>query len=217
MTSDADGKSTLTPFTDRKKWEELYATGARPDRPPSAWVLETLRRLPNDGLVADIAGGSGRHARHVARPERPVVLADFIFDAVTRARAANTAIEGVVTDVTMLPFRAGSFGTVLVTYFLNRLLIADLIGLLAPNGYLVYETYTLDHLDLVRRGLARGPSTAEFLLRPQELLELVKPLEVVEYWEGEVNDEAGRRCCARLIARKPEARGQNTNPRSSGL
>ena len=187
---------------DRKKWEELYAMGERPDRPPSPWVVDTLRRMPNAGLIADIAGGSGRHARVVASPDRPVVLADFILDAVMRARASNAAVEGVVADATMLPFRAASFGTVLVAYFLNRTLFAELLALLAPNGHLVYETYTLDHLDLVQRGFARGPSTAEFLLRPNELLELVKPLEVLEYWEGEVNDEAGRRCCARLIGQK---------------
>ena len=193
---------TSRTIEDRKKWEELYATGDRPDRPPSPWVLETVRRLPNDGTIADIAGGSGRHARRVARPEQPVVLADFIFDAVTRARAANTSVEGVVADVTSLPFRAGSFGTVLVTYFLDRTIFEDLRALLAPGAYLVYETYTLDHLDLVQRGLARGPTTAEFLLRPSELPELVKPLEVLEYWEGEVNDDAGRRCCARLLAQR---------------
>lgn len=187
---------------DRKKWEELYATGARPDRPPSAWVVDTLHRLPNDGWLADIAGGSGRHARIVAAPNRRVVLADFIPDAVQRARAANPAIEGVAADVTMLPFRAGSFGRVLVANFLDRTVFADLIALLAPGGHLVYETYTLDHLALVQRGLARGPSTREFLLRSHELPQLVKPLEVIEYWEGEVADEAGRRCCARLVGRK---------------
>ena len=187
---------------DRKKWEELYATGERPDRPPSPWVVETLRRLPNAGLIADVAGGSGRHARVVASPDRPVVLVDFILDAVMRARVSNAAVEGVVAEVTTLPFRAGRFGTVLVAYFLDRSIFADLQVLLAPGGFLVYETYTLDHLDLVHRGLARGPQTAEFLLRPNELRELVTPLEVLEYWEGEVNDEAGRRCCARLVARK---------------
>jgi SAM-dependent methyltransferase len=197
---------------DRRKWEELYATGSRPDRPPSAWVLDTLRRLPNEGLVGDIAGGSGRHARHLARPERPVILADFILDAVVRARAANASVQGVVTDVTRLPFRAGSFGTVLVANFLNRSIFADLLALLAPGGHLVYETYTLDHLDLVQRGLARGPQTVEFLLRPGELPDLVKPLKVLEYWEGEVDDDAGRRCCARLVAKSEERRGSR-NPR----
>lgn len=187
---------------DRKKWEELYATGERPDRPPSPWVVDTLRRLPNAGLVADIAGGSGRHARVVAAPDRPVVLADFIPDAVLRAGAANTSVHGVAADVTALPFRAAAFGTVLVTNFLDRSIFPDLLDLLARGGHLVYETYTFDHLRLVERGLARGPSTPEFLLRPRELLELVKPLEVLEYREGEIDDDVGRRCCARLIGRK---------------
>lgn len=192
---------TVRTAEDHKKWQELYASGERPDRPPSPWVIDALRGVPNDGLVADIAGGTGRHARHLARPDRPVILTDFIFDAVLRARSANSSIHGIVADVTALPLRSGSFGTVLVTYFLNRDIFTELVALLSPGGYLVYETYTLDHLALVQRGLARGPSTAEFLLRPQELPGLVKPLQVLEYWEGEVEDEAGRRCCARLLAR----------------
>jgi len=187
---------------DRRKWEELYATGSRPDRPPSPWVVETVDRLPNDGWIADIAGGSGRHARDIARPGRPVVLVDFIQDAVARATRANASVHGVVADVTMLPLRPATFATVLVTYFLNRSIFDEFASLLAPGGFLVYETYTLAHLDLVERGLARGPSTAEFLLKPNELPNLVKPLEVLEYWEGELTDDAGRRCCARLIARR---------------
>src|SRR5574338_1551449 len=149
---------------DRRKWEELYATGSRPDRPPSAWVLETVNRLPNDGWIADIAGGSGRHARVLARPDRPAVLVDFIEDAVARACRANASVHGVVADVTMLPLRRAAFATVLVTYFLNRSIFPDLLSVVAPGGYLVYETYTLAHLELVQRGIARGPSTAEFLL-----------------------------------------------------
>jgi SAM-dependent methyltransferase len=193
---------------DRRKWEELYASGSRPDRPPSGWVLDTVNRLPNDGLVLDLAGGSGRHARHIAAPDHPVILTDFIADAVGRAVAANPSVHGVVADVTKLPFRPASFDTILVTYFLNRDIFADLLDRLAPGGHLVYETYTLAHLDLVQRGIARGPSTADFLLRPQELLDLVKPLHVLEYWEGEVVDDAGRRCCARLLARSEVASEQ---------
>jgi hypothetical protein len=89
---------------------------------------------------------------------------------------------------------------VLVANFLDRAIFPDLIALLEPGGHLVYETYTLAHHELVEKGLARGPRTAAFLLRPGELPELVKPLTVRYHWEGEVEDEAGRRCCARLVA-----------------
>jgi hypothetical protein len=78
--------------------------------------------------------------------------------------------------------------------------------LLAPGGYLLYETYTTAHLDLVQRGLARGPQSPQYLLQSGELRALARPLTVVEYWEGEVEDEAGRRCCARLVAQSAEGK-----------
>ena len=182
-------------------WRELYASGARPDRPPSQWLVDTVAALPNDRPLADVAGGTGRHAVPAARHGHHVVLVDFIEQAVARARELEAAIDGVVAEVARLPFKAGGFGVVQVSNFLDRLLFPDLRALLAPGGCLVYETYTLEHLDLVQRGLARGPTTAEYLLRAGELRELASPLDVIEYWEGEVVDNAGRRCCARLVAR----------------
>lgn len=187
---------------DRKKWEELYASGARPDRPPSTWVLETLAMLPNDATLLDVAGGTGRHALPAARPGRVVVIADIAFEAVARARAANPMLIGVVADAPLLPFRAGAFNVVLVTNFLDRSIFPDLVSLLAPGGYLVYETYTVAHEELVRRGLARGPQSPDYLLQPGELPTLARPLRTIEYLEVDVEDAAGRRCCARLVARR---------------
>lgn len=187
---------------DRKKWEELYASGARPDRPPSSWVVDTLATLPNDIRLLDVAGGTGRHAGPAARPGRVVVLADIALEAVTRARAVNGVLHGVVADAPNLPFRAGSFNGVLVTNFLDRSIFPDLVSLLAPGGYLVYETYTVAHEELVRRGLARGPQSPDYLLQPGELPALARPLRTIEYMEVDVEDAAGRRCCARLVAQR---------------
>lgn len=195
---------------DRRKWEELYASGSRPDRPPSAWVVQSLESLPNDAPLLDAAGGTGRHAIHAVRPGRTVVLADIAFQAVAMARAANARLQGVVADASMLPFRAQRFGVVLVTNFLDRSIFPALISLLAPGGHLVYETYTTDHMKLVQLGLARGPHSLEYLLEPDELPALSRPLNVVEYWEGEVEDEAGRRCIARLVARAPGDASKST-------
>lgn len=193
---------------DRNEWEELYATGVRPDRPPSSWIVAAVTALPNEGPVADVAGGTGRHAIPIARSGRRVVLVDFVAQAVASACIAEPLLIGVVADVTTLPLRRGSFGAVVVANFLDRTIFPDLHALLVPGGYLVYETYTTAHHDLVQRGLARGPQTTEFLLLPGELPVLASTLKVVEYWEGEVADDAGRRCCARLIGRKPEDRTQ---------
>lgn len=186
---------------DRMKWEELYATGARPDRPPSAWIAETLAAMPNELSLIDVAGGTGRHAIPAAQGGRQVVLVDFVERAVERARQ-RAPLHGVVAEVAHLPFRESTFGIVLVTNFLVRSMIPAFVGLLIPNGFLLYETYTMDHQTLVERGLARGPTSAEFLVQRDELRDLVAPLTVLEYWEGEVEDAAGRRCCARLLAQR---------------
>ena len=193
---------------DRKKWEELYASGARADRPPSTWVIATVAGLPNDLSVVDVAGGNGRHAVPVSRQGRSVVLVDIAHQAVSAAMAIEPGLAGVVADVTRLPLRPERFGTVIVTNFLDRGLFADLIALLAPGGFLVYETYTRPHLDLVQRGLARGPHSLEYLLQPGELPELARPLAIVEHWEGEVEDAAGRRYCARFVGQRTHSHAQ---------
>jgi SAM-dependent methyltransferase len=187
---------------DQARWEELYATGARPDRPPSSWVIETVLSLPNELPVVDIAGGTGRHARPLARSGRQVVMVDIARNAAESARLAEPSLNVVVGDTSRLPLRTHTFGVVVVVNFLDRNIFSDLIELIAPGGYLVYETYTVAHLDLVERGVAKGPHSRDYLLQPDELPELTRPLTIVEYREGEVDDGAGRRWCARLLARK---------------
>jgi SAM-dependent methyltransferase len=188
---------------DRAKWEELYASGERAGRPPSRWIIDTVAGLPNDLPLADIAGGMGRHGIPIARAGRPVVLIDFATGAVTAARRAEPRLAVVVANTSALPFLPRQFGVVVVANFLDRAIFSDLISLLVPGGHLVYETYIVSHLELVHAGMARGPSSTQFLLEPGELSRLAAGLEIREYWEGEVEDEAGRRRCARLLGQRP--------------
>ena len=187
---------------DLEWWAERYASGGRPERPPSRWVLEAADGMPNDLPVADIAGGTGRHAIPIARRGRSVVLVDFVESAVRAGVAAEGAIRGVVADACALPLARGVFGLVVVANFLDRGIFPDLAALLAPGGCLVYETYTVPHLALVARGEAYGPSDPRFVLEPGELRSLVAPLRVEHDFEGEIRDEAGLRYCARVMARR---------------
>ena len=77
-------------------------------------------------------------------------------------------------------------------HYLHRSLFPALIGALAPRGVLVYETFT-------RAQAARGkPTNPAFLLEPGELLELVRPLDVLVSREGDYDG----RMIASVIARR---------------
>ena len=189
---------------DRSRWEERYAQAPGPDKAPSAWIVDRAARLPNDGVVADIAGGLGRHAIPIARTGRPVVLVDLVERAVRLARAGEPSLLGVVADCSALPLLHGTLAGLVVTNFLDRTLFGELARLLAPGGVLLYETYTRTHLELAARGEVRGPRSPRFVLEAGELPSLVRPLEVVEYEEGFVEDAAGARHVARVVALKAE-------------
>jgi hypothetical protein len=71
------------------------------------------------------------------------------------------------------------------------------VAALRPGGVLVYETFT-------RAQAARGkPTNPAFLLEPGELIELVRPLEVLADREG---DYEGR-MVASVIARRSQRGG----------
>lgn len=184
----------------RADWTARYARKGGEETKPSRWVLERCRLLAPGSWICDVAGGTGRHAAPLAERGHHVVLVDFVERAVRTAAGRSSHIHGVVADVHALPIRDGSFDGVVVTNFLDRDLIPTLLALLRPDGHLLYETYTTEHAALVAAGLARAPRSARYLLRAGELRTLIAPLQILDYREGDIEDEAGRRACASVHA-----------------
>jgi SAM-dependent methyltransferase len=137
---------------------------------------------------------------------------DFVARAVATAAARHPAILGVVADTRALPFASASLDAIVCVSFLDRALFPVLARLLRPGGVLVYETFTLEHLDLVASGRSRGPSNASYLLGRSELPRLVAPLAVREAAEGLVIDDAGERHVARVVAVKSRESGMGGSP-----
>ena len=187
---------------DRERWATRHGGAENQDRAPSSWVMSACDRIPIEHVIVDIAAGTGRHAAPLARAGRNVIALDFVESAVRRAVGAHALVHGVVADVWSLPLRAASVHAVLVANFLERALFEDLKALLGPGGFLVYETYTVDHRQLVEAGRARAPRSAAYVLEPGELARLVAPLEILDQREGYVNDAAGERFCASVLARR---------------
>jgi hypothetical protein len=76
------------------------------------------------------------------------------------------------------PFAGRTFGGVIVTNYLWRPLLPDILATVAPGGALLYETFATGNETVGK------PSRPDFLLRPGELLQATQGLTVVAYENG---------------------------------
>jgi SAM-dependent methyltransferase len=149
---------------------------------PSPWITRWGMAAPAGGRVLDLACGTGRHARWFA-------LRGHSVDAVDRNADALAALTGVANvrplcadlegDKSVWPYpdSNGAYACVVVTNYLHRPLFPRLLDALAPAGMLIYETFALGNERFGR------PSNPHFLLRPGELLELVRGRLFVQAYE----------------------------------
>lgn len=149
----------------------------------SDWVLRFASRLGTGSDVLDLACGHGRHARLLAARGCRV-------EAVDRDAAALAGLQGLpgITvrcadlEAGLWPYAGRCFDAVVVTNYLHRPLFPHLLQALAPGGMLIYETFMQGNEALGR------PSNPDFLLRPDELLAVVRPaLYVVAFEQGRVD------------------------------
>lgn len=149
--------------------------------PPSPWVARHIGDIRQGGPVLDLACGSGRHARLLAAQGFSVL-------AVDRDAAALSGLQGVAGVRTLQldlegeqwPLAGQSFAGIVVTNYLWRPRLPDLLALLAPGGVLIYETFMLGNEAYGK------PSNPDFLLRSGELREVAKAagLREIAFEEG---------------------------------
>ena len=151
--------------------------------PPSPWVVRHVQSIPARGKVLDLACGSGRHARFLAGLGYPVLAVDRDAEAL----AGLSTIEGITTRLLDLegeewPLAGQVFDGIVVTNYLWRPRLPDVLALLAPGGVLIYETF------MVGNAAYGKPSNPDFLLQAGELRQLAAAagLREVDYAEGYV-------------------------------
>jgi tellurite methyltransferase len=174
---------------------------------PSRHVLAHLDRLRESaalGPVIDLACGRGRNALAIAARGIRVCGVDRNPEFLLEVRAASISkalpISVICADLESAPappLAPGRCGAIVVCRYLHRALAPALEELLAPGGWLLYETFTIH-----QRELGYGPENPAFLLQPGELPELFPQLEVALAWEG-LTEEERPAAVARLAARRP--------------
>jgi SAM-dependent methyltransferase len=167
----------------------------------SHWVRRFLPLITAGGSVLDLACGQGRHSLLLA--ER-----GYRVEAVARDVAALAEISAknpdIVTRLADLeggpwPYHGRAFDGIVVTNYLYRPLLPMLLNALDVDGVLIYETF------MVGNERFGKPSNPAFLLRPGELLEVMrKRMTVVAFEQGEVDAPrpavVQRLCATRCMA-----------------
>lgn len=136
---------------------------------PSDWVVRFYSGIKHKGRVLDVACGAGRHFSLGMSSGKRIVGVDR---DITQARQYSVAqnlelIEADLEDGRPFPFRGQHFDGVIVTNYLWRPILADIVAAVAVDGILIYETFGIGQEKLGR------PANPDFLLRPGELMQAV--------------------------------------------
>lgn len=161
---------------------------------PSVWVTRFGARVPAAGTILDVACGGCRHANWFAGKGYQVT-------AVDRERPATilSGVDFVLADIESAPwpFEGRNFAGVVVTNYLYRPLFSLLVQAVAPGGLLIYETFAVGNEKYGR------PSNPDYLLRPGELLELVRGHFHVIAFEDDYYQAPKPAMIQRIAARRP--------------
>jgi SAM-dependent methyltransferase len=149
----------------------------------SPWVRRFAGLIPVGGAVLDLAAGGGRHTRFLLGLGHRVTAVDRDVSALSDLRD-HPAVAILAADLESggpWPFGGQAFAGVVVTNYLHRPLLPDIVTSVARGGCLIYETFAAGNERFGK------PSNPDFLLRPGELLEVVRGhLLVVAYENLEV-------------------------------
>ena len=144
---------------------------------PSAWLQRWTHLIAPGSRVLDVACGAGRHMRWLAAQGHAVTGVDRNPDAVALAQAFGSVTCADIENGPW-PFPGQSYGAVIVTHYLWRPLLPQIVQSLAPGGVLIYETFATGNETVGK------PSRPDFLLQPGELLRATEGLHTVAYENG---------------------------------
>jgi demethylmenaquinone methyltransferase / 2-methoxy-6-polyprenyl-1,4-benzoquinol methylase len=159
---------------------------------------------PQSGqVILDLAAGTGSSSVAFLKPGVRVVAADFSQGMLAQGRLRHPELEFVFADATKLPFKAGEFDTVTISFGLRNventtLALSEMLRVLKPGGKLVvcefsaipnrllhslYRIYLKRILPLLSRLVSKAPQAYNYLAesidawpKQRELVEMIEKI-----------------------------------------
>ena len=153
---------------------------------PSPWLVRFAPLIKPEGRVLDLACGGGRHGRYLLDRGCKVTFLDRETSAITdlNDRANATVIETDLEQGNDIfsgsgPLNGECFDAIVITNYLYRPLLDDIVTAIGKNGVLIYETFARGNERFTR------PRNPDHLLKSGELLEMVAgKMQVIAYEHG---------------------------------
>lgn len=193
------------PHPDQARWDAMYSeSGYFMGKEPARFLEKNVGLLPK-GRALDLAAGEGRNAVFLAQHGFRVDAVDIspvgLKKAEALARERGVEIETIVANLEEYDLGFERYDVVANFYYLQRDLTPKIKRALKPGGVVIYETFTLRHLEIDG---ARGPGRREYYLEVGELKRMFDDFEIL-HW-SETRDVS--KAVASLIARKPSGGGR---------
>jgi tellurite methyltransferase len=182
---------------ERERWNAHYASRVSThEGEPHPFLREHVALLPR-GRALELAMGEGHNAIFLARQGFSVTGLDVSDFAVERSlrmsQEAGLAIEAHCRDLRNTTLPADAYDVVVCFYYLQRDLFPQVVNTLRTGGMVIYETFTGEQ---ARYG---HPTTPDYLLRPNELLEAFRALRIRVYRDLTIQ---GPKAVASLVGEK---------------
>jgi SAM-dependent methyltransferase len=153
----------------------------------SPWVARWSHLVAEQGHVLDVACGMGRHTLHFLQKKCHLAPIDidssaieYIANQLNQEQRNRTELVCADLENAPWPLPGRRFDAVIVTNYLWRPLLPQLMQSLDEGGVLIYETFAVGNETVGK------PSRPDFLLKPGELLQTCAQgkLRVIAYEDG---------------------------------
>ncbi len=166
---------------------EMYVYG----KEPVAFLKQKIGVLKK-GKALVLAMGEGRNAVYLAQNGFDVTGVDISDVAIEKckklAAERGTTVNAVVSDLTSYDMGKAQYDLITNFYYYDKSLFPKVIDALKPGGMFIFEQFSIDH---PKHGARFGPRNPDYLVKPDELLELFKSFRILYYEDVVVELDEG--------------------------